>query len=128
MFKTILNKEALKGEKAVVESFQQMVNLFQDIHDDARKRKLFCDQRNNFKKLFNELESADEANLYGSLREGGHSVNYSLLQDHLKEIKKMEEANNWDYEAVESFIEDLNCQIELLKENSFDEYLEDSFC
>lgn len=70
-----------------------------------------------YKKLM-FLKDADDSNKYGDSRDYEYCVDYSFRKIE-KDFEEMQKNDDW--ESLESVIEDIEAQISLLEEHSFDE-------
>jgi len=124
---SVLNQEQLRNEKAMVESFQNMFRMFEENQKGADDRVNFINRKSEFERLFLSLKDADDSDLYGRCRDIDHSINYVKLHSRLGRLNEMERQKDWEWEVVDRYIEDIEFDIQSLKDASYDEFLEDTF-
>ena len=115
----------IRKEKELLQSVQAMFSSCS--HKNKEKNyALFQKNLNKYTRLKDNLYRYDEDNYFGKYRENNHNVNYNLIENNHKSIIKLQKDKNWDYEFIDMCIEDIETELDLLEEYSYDECFEDN--
>lgn len=124
-------KERINSENEKCKSIQLMLEKFNsETLGEPNKRNLerdkFMKLYSKFSELRSDLDFYDDSGYFGKYRQFSHAVEWAIIDSAEEEIKKMIRAKKWDWEFVEGCIEDVEVEIELLKDNSYDEIFPES--
>jgi hypothetical protein len=116
------------SEKEMCKSIQLMLNNFNDQvlnkneeGEQFNEKQKFMELCKKFHRLKDVLEYYNDTNYFGEFREYDHEIHWEMLEVNCKEIDRMKDKGNWDWEFVESCIEDVEAEIDMLEEVSYNE-------
>ena len=116
--------ENLVKEKQLVESVQRMINHC--IFNDTFNKRLFDEKLRKYTHLKENLYQYDDTNYFGKFRVSDHHINNNLINLNDSRVEDLKKNKVWDHEFLDMCIEDLEVEIDLLEDRSYDELYEDS--
>ncbi len=135
--KNINDKSFYKEQNSITESiilqiknFQNTQSLLTSLNDAQKKaadKKMFLELSEEFDSLLSKLRYCDDENIFGDRRIDYHTPDYTTFNNYQQDILKMIHNETFhDLEFVESCIEELKTEIEILEDKSFGEIIEDN--